>query len=185
LIISERFSVEKQRIVDNRKARMPHFLQTTLTVTFVIFLISIWALEAKIAGKREKFSALDAADTEAGGFPLRIKRNLWQFGLMILCQTKRNPLDYNGYGCYCGLGGGGKSVDDIDKCCQVHDACYGQITHEELCTLDSDVYLKGYKREGCSGCASSNDACQMAICKCDSVAAKCFAKCKYNSEYKR
>jgi len=54
LIISELFSVEKQRIVDNLKARMPHFLKTTLTVTFVIFLISIWALEAKIAGKVSK-----------------------------------------------------------------------------------------------------------------------------------
>jgi len=30
---------------------MTHFLKTTLAVTFVVFLISFWALEAKIAEK--------------------------------------------------------------------------------------------------------------------------------------
>ncbi|VDI75115.1 Hypothetical predicted protein, partial [Mytilus galloprovincialis] len=28
------------------------------------------------------------------------------------------------YGCFCGLRGHGESVDTIDNCCQVHDACY-------------------------------------------------------------
>lgn len=46
---------------------------------------------------------------------LRAKRNPVQFGAMILCKVGRNPLDYNGYGCWCGLGGKGETVDEIDQ----------------------------------------------------------------------
>jgi len=43
------------------------------------------------------------------------KRSVVGFGFMILCATGRNPLDYNGYGCFCGLGGEGTPVDDTDR----------------------------------------------------------------------
>ena len=43
------------------------------------------------------------------------RRSVVQFGLMVACATKRNPLDFNGYGCYCGIGGGGTPVDRLDK----------------------------------------------------------------------
>ena len=43
------------------------------------------------------------------------KRNVFGFGLMILCGVGRNPLDYNGYGCFCGLGGEVTPVDDVDR----------------------------------------------------------------------
>lgn len=43
------------------------------------------------------------------------KRNSLQFGAMIWCKTKRSPLDYNGYGCWCGVGGKGEPVDEIDR----------------------------------------------------------------------
>ena len=45
----------------------------------------------------------------------RVKRDLRQFGRMIKCATKRSPLDYINYGCYCGLGGRGHPVDDTDR----------------------------------------------------------------------
>ena len=38
-----------------------------------------------------------------------------QFAKMIGEATGRNPLDYNGYGCFCGVGGFGKPVDNLDR----------------------------------------------------------------------
>ena len=43
------------------------------------------------------------------------KRDLISFGKLIKYHTKRNPLDYNRYGCYCGFGGEGRPVDKLDR----------------------------------------------------------------------
>uniref|UniRef100_A0A3B3QX45 Phospholipase A2 n=1 Tax=Paramormyrops kingsleyae TaxID=1676925 RepID=A0A3B3QX45_9TELE len=55
-------------------------------------------------------------------------RALWQFRRMIICMmpSSRPLLDYTDYGCYCGKGGAGTPVDDLDRCCQTHDHCYSQ-----------------------------------------------------------
>jgi len=45
-----------------------------------------------------------------------LSKALWQFGNMIICvQPGVNPLAYNEYGCWCGLGGKGTPMDDVDK----------------------------------------------------------------------
>ena len=43
------------------------------------------------------------------------KRDLISFRRLIKRFTRRNPFDYNGYGCYCGLGGEGRPVDKLDR----------------------------------------------------------------------
>lgn len=40
--------------------------------------------------------------------------NLVQFGVMIEKMTGKSPLQYNDYGCYCGLGGSNLPVDQTD-----------------------------------------------------------------------
>jgi hypothetical protein len=39
---------------------------------------------------------------------------LWNFCSMIECATQRNCRSYIDYGCWCGWGGNGPPVDDID-----------------------------------------------------------------------
>lgn len=45
----------------------------------------------------------------------RPKRSLFQLYSMIKCTTPCDPLDYKGYGCYCGFLGSGYPVDPIDR----------------------------------------------------------------------
>lgn len=44
-------------------------------------------------------------------------RAVWLFRELIKCTLpKSHPLlDFNGYGCYCGLGGSGTPVDELDR----------------------------------------------------------------------
>ena len=43
------------------------------------------------------------------------KRDLISFGILTYHATGRDPRDYNGYGCHCGLGGKGMPVDKLDR----------------------------------------------------------------------
>ncbi|VDK61901.1 unnamed protein product [Cylicostephanus goldi] len=38
-------------------------------------------------------------------------------------------MNFNGYGCHCGLGGDPETppIDAVDECCYHHDRCYGYI----------------------------------------------------------
>ncbi|XP_056273945.1 phospholipase A2-like [Pseudoliparis swirei] len=58
-----------------------------------------------------------------------------QFRRMILCVMPDSwpALDYADYGCYCGKGGSGTPVDDLDRCCKVHDDCYRQSMQHDAC----------------------------------------------------
>ena len=44
-----------------------------------------------------------------------IKRGVIEFGLMIYCATGRSAFDFNDYGCWCGIGGKGTPVDELDR----------------------------------------------------------------------
>ncbi|XP_073240100.1 uncharacterized protein [Porites lutea] len=123
--------------------------------------------------------------TRSSANHVRYRRSLYQFYQMISCATNNNPLKYNNYGCFCGLGGQGTPVDNLDRCCQKHDSCYRQINLDKRCRFPWYIYVKSYERKDCTGCDSVNDDCQSAICKCDSVAAQCFAKNKINPVYEK
>uniref|UniRef100_P14615 Neutral phospholipase A2 3 n=1 Tax=Bungarus fasciatus TaxID=8613 RepID=PA2N3_BUNFA len=105
--------------------------------------------------------------------------NLFQFKNMIQCAGTRSWTDYVSYGCYCGKGGSGTPVDQLDRCCKVHDDCYGDAEKIPKCK----PYYKTYSydcSEGKLTCKADNDECAAFICNCDRVAAICFAGAPYN-----
>ncbi|XP_027890398.1 phospholipase A2-like [Xiphophorus couchianus] len=119
----------------------------------------------------------------------RLPMALWQFGEMISCaQPGVNPLAYNEYGCWCGLGGSGTPVDDVDRCCEAHDKCYKNSRKIPGCEGVFDlpyIIIYGFS---CSNrqvyCSAANEKCEAAVCECDRVAAHCFARHTYDPDNK-
>ncbi|XP_060935196.1 phospholipase A2-like [Limanda limanda] len=119
-------------------------------------------------------------------------RSLFGFRNQILClMPDSSPIwDYADYGCYCGHGGSGTPVDELDRCCQVHDKCYGDAMQLDACwSIFHNPYTKSYshdcaKQSKMINCGKNNSECEMFICECDTKAAECFAKSPYNDEYK-
>ncbi|XP_062890227.1 phospholipase A2-like [Mobula hypostoma] len=115
-----------------------------------------------------------------------INLNIVQLRGMIKCIIpKSRPLhQFIDYGCYCGLGGSGTPVDDLDRCCQAHDRCYGAAEKIKACTpILDNPYTKIYSYT-CSKntvtCSSTNNACEMFICECDRHLAICMSKVEFN-----
>ncbi|CAM9749526.1 unnamed protein product [Lampetra fluviatilis] len=57
----------------------------------------------------------------------RHTRSLINLAELIKCVTGKHACDYNAYGNWCGIGGSGTPVDEIDGCCQRHDWCYDRL----------------------------------------------------------
>ncbi|NXQ36428.1 PA21B Phospholipase, partial [Alaudala cheleensis] len=129
-------------------------------------------------------SAVGAASAEVS------PRAVWLFREMIKCKLPNSHplLDFNGYGCYCGLGGSGTPVDELDRCCQTHDNCYSQAMKMESCRRILDNPYTASYAYSCSNrqitCSSKNNECTTFICNCDRNAANCFARAPYNPQYK-
>ncbi|XP_072353721.1 phospholipase A2 isoform X1 [Scyliorhinus torazame] len=90
---------------------------------------------------------LVAAPVVAAESRSRQFKALWQFRGMILCTIPDSIplLDFSNYGCYCGIGGSGNPVDELDKCCQTHDNCYGDALKLKSCwPIFDNPYTKGY-----------------------------------------
>ncbi|KHJ42205.1 hypothetical protein D918_07737 [Trichuris suis] len=62
--------------------------------------------------------------------------SLLNLGCMVECMLHIEPISrYVNYGCWCGFGGAGEPIDNIDRCCQSHDLCYDQALKKGSCTL--------------------------------------------------
>nr|XP_023421554.1 group IIE secretory phospholipase A2 [Cavia porcellus] len=97
--------------------------------------------------------------------------NLVQLGIMIEKMTGKSALQYNDYGCYCGLGGSHWPVDKTDWCCHAHDCCYEHVKNLG-CEPKMEKYFFSVTQDSiiCAG----RTACQKQTCECDKKAALCF-----------
>nr|AAS79430.1 phospholipase A2 [Sistrurus tergeminus]ABY77932.1 phospholipase A2 [Sistrurus tergeminus]ABY77933.1 phospholipase A2 [Sistrurus tergeminus]AUS82472.1 secretory phospholipase A2 [Sistrurus tergeminus] len=114
---------------------------------------------------------------------LGVEGNLIQFETLILKVAKKSGMfSYSAYGCYCGWGGHGRPQDATDRCCFVHDCCYGKVTD---CDPKLDTYT--YSEENGEIICGGDDPCKKQICECDKAAAICFRDNKntYNNKYWR
>ncbi|NXC12719.1 PA21B Phospholipase, partial [Corythaeola cristata] len=129
---------------------------------------------------------LSSVGAASAGLP---SRAVWQLRSMIKCTIPDSYplLQYADYGCYCGLGGSGTPVDELDSCCQAHDNCYSEAMALDSCTsIFDNPYTNSYSFSCSSGeitCSSTNSDCDAFICNCDRTAAICFASAPYNKEY--
>ncbi|KHJ80501.1 phospholipase A2 [Oesophagostomum dentatum] len=97
---------------------------------------------------------LDAMETSSSVGHRRVKRSFANFDGMIRCVLGGTSIPYLNYGCFCGLGGSGTPVDDIDGCCKQHDDCYGAAM--SLCT-NIGMYFVHYEwdcKDGRITCSS-------------------------------
>ncbi|RUS89372.1 hypothetical protein EGW08_002892 [Elysia chlorotica] len=120
----------------------------------------------------------------------RHKRNALQMCELIAQHTNRGCLDFNNYGCFCGLGNNGiDHVDPVDGCCRVHDQCYGNV----LCYwmypqfVGYNIDCTAHPTEPCQ-CTDSplSSPCSYSTCRCDLEFAQCLARAvpTYNPIYR-
>nr|Q2YHJ6.1 RecName: Full=Acidic phospholipase A2 Tpu-E6a; Short=svPLA2; AltName: Full=Phosphatidylcholine 2-acylhydrolase; Flags: Precursor [Trimeresurus puniceus]AAR14168.1 E6a acidic phospholipase A2 [Trimeresurus puniceus] len=101
---------------------------------------------------------------------LGVKGNLLQFELMIKKMSGRSGIRwYSDYGCYCGKGGHGQPQDATDRCCFVHDCCYGKVSG-----CDPKMAFYKYSSDNNDIVCGGNNPCLKEICECDRAAAICF-----------
>ncbi|XP_042868968.1 basic phospholipase A2 pseudexin A chain-like isoform X1 [Penaeus japonicus] len=146
-----------------------------LVLHFVLCASFVSSISPASASKQE--SLLEEAE-QTSVAPSRRKRSVFHLFNMMTCATDCNPLDYKGYGCYCGFLGSGVVVDGIDKCCKGHDWCYEHASCKGI-----DHYFTPYKWK-CNGgspyCVPTKgplggpNSCGHQLCECDREFVECL-----------
>ncbi|KAH9489850.1 hypothetical protein Btru_037293 [Bulinus truncatus] len=131
--------------------------------TFINCLF-LWFVVCQVSSAEEEVETLS-----------RDRRSVFQLREIIQRCTGRSALDYNGYGCYCGIGGRGTPMDAVDRCCQRHDNCY---TNTDCQMTHSVTY--SYSCNGCSCQCRDLPGCKRQACLCDVEFGRCLAGAGYN-----
>jgi len=132
----------------------------------------------------------ERTNSSAGIYTKRTKRAVVGQCQMMrhrLQGTGKGCLDFDNYGNWCGRGGSGTCVDDIDDCCYTHDKCWDAVkdVHDHNCFWS--MYVFNNFHDPCGPTVRGN-AAQKKCCRCDWAFAGCISNYvragKYNAYYK-
>ncbi|XP_066438377.1 phospholipase A2-like [Eleutherodactylus coqui] len=119
--------------------------------------------------------------TTCSGANVRQKRGVLDLVVTLWCYRNRLKvplLGINLYGCYCGTGGAGAPVDDVDRCCLLHDCCYRYSRLDLECHSKIKWQFYQFTCGPAQTQCQSSTLCGRMACECDKQFAECLTKVK-------
>ena len=119
--------------------------------------------------------------------------NIVQMINQLKCASGRSRYEFydlSNYGCWCGVGGSGKPLDRIDRCCWAHDKCFEQArTQDFKCNPKKVLYSwtcedkNGICENEVFDHSSDKVKCAKTACDCDKVFSKCVSEGRMNRRF--